>query len=625
MNRIRGGEGFDDKFARSVQEAGNIILAMLFEKKKRDSGRLKAPGDEGEADDVEQEVRVWSTKSSLSLENVSDLPIEEFAHPNLPILELITGAWDLGYINLQSDSDGPSRRLRPIYRHDGKYYPSLPLSIARRVLGADKMRLTSDGTLQLDGRSIPLNKRGEMILKWHGPAQKTYRVYPIAGVLESFLQMREGASPLIDPEVFRDKVVFIAGTAAGTYDLRVTPFSFAEPGVFIHATALDNILAGDFLRQAPAVVLLISLLLLCLLTAVTLVAFSSFKTKISLILLYAVAYYGLAILIFQRGNLWMDIVTPEAGIFVTFLSSALVEYFTEGKRKRQVKNIFGHYMTPSVVNKILEHPEDVKLGGEKKELSVFFSDVAGFTTISESLEPEKLVALLNRYLTAMTDIILKHEGFLDKYEGDAIMAVFGTPLDQPRHATLACRAALANQEKAAKLREEFRAEGYPEIWVRIGVNSGPMIVGNMGSQNRMDYTVMGDHVNLASRLEGANKQYGSHILIGENTYRLAREDIEAREIDRIRVKGRREPAVVYELLARKGELPLKKAEVVETYLEGLSAYQDHDWHRARAAFEQTLALDPEDGPSRVYLDRCLHFLEDPPPQDWDGVFELKTK
>ncbi len=600
-------------------------MAMLFEEKKRESGRLKAPGDEGGTDDVEREVRVWSTKSALSLENVSDLPIEEFAHPNLPILTLIAGAWDLGYINLQSDFDGPSRRFRPIYEHDGKYYPSFPLSIARRVLGADKMRLTSDGTLQLDGRSIPLNKRGEMMLKWYGPAQETYRVYPIAGVLESFLQMREGVSPLIDPEVFQDKVVFIAGTAAGTYDLRVTPFSFAEPGVFIHATALNNILAGDFLRQAPAVVLLISLLLLCLLTAATLVAFSSFKAKISLILVYAVAYYGLAILIFQRGNLWMDIVTPEAGIFVTFLSSALVEYFTEGKRKRQVKNIFGHYMTPSVVNKILEHPEDVKLGGEKKELSVFFSDVAGFTTISESLEPEKLVALLNRYLTAMTDIILKHEGFLDKYEGDAIMAVFGTPLDQPRHATLACQAALANQEKAAKLREEFRAEGYPEIKVRIGVNSGPMIVGNMGSQNRMDYTVMGDHVNLASRLEGANKQYDSHILIGENTYRLAREDIEAREIDRIRVKGRREPAVVYELLARKGELSSKKAEVVETYLQGLSAYQDHDWHLARDAFERTLALDPEDGPSRVYLDRCSHFLEDPPPQDWDGVFELKTK
>ena len=249
-------------------------MAMLFEKKKRESGRLRAPGDEGGTDDVEREVSVWSTKSALSLENVSDLPIEKFAHPNLPILTLITGAWDLGYINLQSDSDGPSRRLRPIYEHDGKYYPSFPLSIARRVLGADKMRLTSDGTLQLDGRSIPLNKRGEMILKWYGPAQETYRVYPIAGVLESFLQMREGVSPLIDPEVFQDKVVFIAGTAAGTYDLRVTPFSFAEPGVFIHATALNNILAGDFLRQAPAVVLLISLLLL---TAATLVAFGSFK------------------------------------------------------------------------------------------------------------------------------------------------------------------------------------------------------------------------------------------------------------------------------------------------------------------------------------------------------------
>ncbi|MEE8110970.1 MAG: CHASE2 domain-containing protein [bacterium] len=604
----------DDNFAGALKKAGNVTLAMLF---NRDSRTRQSPEP--------PEIRNWREGSAIPIEGKVRVPAEAYSGANLPIPKLLSSADDIGYINLQADPDGPSRRLKPLVHYQGRYYASFPLTIAMKVLGARKVGFTRASELELSGRKIPLNARGEMLLKWHGPSERIYPIYPIAKLLSSFKQIHDGKKPDLDPKEFKDKIVFIAGTAAGTYDLRVTPYSFKTPGVFIHIAALDNMLAGDFLRQTPDWVTLATLAALCLLTAATLVAFSSFKAKISLILAYAAGYYGISVWSFTAAGRWVELVTPEIGIFATFLSASLVEYFTEGKRKRQIKNVFQHFMMPSVVEKLLENPEEVKLGGEKKELTVFFSDLEGFASISEGLEPERLVALLNRYLTAMTDIILEHQGFLDKYEGDAIMAVFGTPLDQPKHATLACYAALENQERLESLREELKADGYPEIRCRIGLNSGPMVVGNMGSENRMDYTVMGDAVNLGSRLEGASKQYGTHILIGENTFSLATNDIEVREIDLIRVKGIRQPVRVYELLGKKGELPPEKVRLVGVYVKGLAQYRERNWRDAIRCFQEALEINAQDGPARVYVERCETFIENPPPLDWDGVYEMKTK
>ena len=282
-------------------------------------------------------------------------------------------------------------------------------------------------------------------------------------------------------------------------------------------------------------------------------------------------------------------------------------------------------MAAEVVDEIMRDTDRIKLGGEKKELTVLFSDVAGFTTISEKLSPEELVVLLNHYLSAMTDIILKHRGNVNKYLGDGIMAIFGAPRGEPEHAILACLAALESQEALARLREEWKAQGHPEITARIGVNSGPLVVGNMGSQKRLEYTVMGDSVNLASRLEGANKFYDTLILLGPRTYELAQHGIEAREVDLLRVKGKLEPVVVYELLARKGALSPVKQQVVAAYRGGLAAYKRRDFVSAKGRFEDALRLDPSDGPSKVYLQRTQAYLETPPPPDWDGVYILKSK
>jgi adenylate cyclase len=346
--------------------------------------------------------------------------------------------------------------------------------------------------------------------------------------------------------------------------------------------------------------------------------------KFTAVLGLAVAYYGLVVHVFKSHGVWLELAFPEGAVGATFALAASVEYLTEGRQRRQLRAAFDKYMAPEVVDEIMRHPE-IKLGGERKELSILFSDIAGFTTISERLRPEELVELLNEYLSVMTDIIRLQRGNVNKYLGDGIMAIFGAPLGEPTHATLACYAALDSQAALAKLRADWKVQGRPEIAARIGINTGDVVVGNMGSQTRLEYTVMGDTVNLASRLEGANKFYDTPILIGHRTYELAQSDVEVREVDLLRVKGKLDPVVVYEVLARKGQLDSLRQQVIQTYMAGLRAYKARDFAQARRDFEATLRLDSVDGPSRVYLRRSEEFLATPPSDDWDGIYELHTK
>src|SRR3989454_38085 len=387
----------------------------------------------------------------------------------------------------------------------------------------------------------------------------------------------------------------------------------------------DIVLHGHAIALAPPWAFVLTTLVLCIGTAWAFVLVQRQALKFLLIAGLAVAYYGLVVHAFSGHGVWMELVFPEGALALTYAVSATVEYLTEGRQRRVLRAVFDKYMAAEVVDEIMRNPASIKLGGEKKELTVFFSDVAGFTTISEKLDPEDLVFLLNEYLSSMTDIILRNRGNVNKYLGDGIMALFGAPRGEPDHASRACVAALENQAALAKLRKEWAARGYPEIVARIGINSGPLVVGNMGSQARMEYTVMGDSVNLASRLEGANKFYDTLILLGPRTYELAQPDIEAREVDMLRVKGKLEPVVVYELLARKWALPAEKQRVVALYQDGLAVYKRREFVRAKERFEAALALDPSDGPSKVYLHRVLEYLATPPPTDWDGVYVLQSK
>ncbi len=603
-------EEFDQSFADDLKAAGNVFLPMLFQA-------------EPAAIPPEAQPRATVTVESSEAGHVPDI----HAGVKLPIPVLAQQARGLGVINLSADADGPTRRVPLLGQVNGNVVPHLSLAVAQYLLGADRTSMR-DGRLQIGTQHVPLGDDGSLLIDWHGSLEQTYHAkrYSIGRVLQAFAQQEKSERPSLDPALFKDKIVFVAGTAAGLYDLRVTPFSASTPGVLIHMAALDNLLHGQGLQAAPRWFSLTTLLLLCLASACTFMLFRSYPVKFGVTIGLAVAYYGLVVHGFAGHERWLELVFPEAALALTFGTAATVEYVTEGKQRRLMRAAFDKYMSSEVVEEIMRNPEAIKLGGEKKEITIFFSDIAGFTTISEKMSPEDLVTLLNRYLSAMTTIIkTTHRGNVNKYLGDGIMALFGAPLDDPKHASLACYAALDCQVELARLREVWKREGLPEIGARIGLNSGPCIVGNMGSEERMEYTVTGDSVNLASRLEGASKYYDTLILIGQRTAELAKNDVEVREIDLLRVKGKKEPVVVFELLARKGQLDDKKRRVIDVYLEGLTAYKMRNFSTACTRFSEAVALDPSDGPSRVYLERSTNYRQMPPPAEWDGVYEMTSK
>ena len=602
---------FDAVFAEEVRAAGNVFFPFLLQ-----------------TDPAPSPPAALLSKATILVERQAEGLAGVTTHYRglkLPIASLAEAARGLGYINLTPDQDGTTRRIPPLIQTAQAVHPQLATATARYLLGAD--RAVADGrTLQMGPMTVPLTRQGDLVLDWHGALeQKTYPAYSIGAILRSYTDSQAGKKPLLDPALFKDKIVFVAATAAGAYDLRVTPLSPFTPGVLIHMTALDNLLRGQAMQPAPYWLFAASTLMLCLGTAWAFVLVRRQTLIFLSIAVLAAVYYGLVVHTFKGHSVWMELVFPELALALTYAVSATVEYLTEGRQRRVMRAVFDKYMAAEVVDEIMRNPEGIKLGGEKKELTVFFSDVAGFTTISEKLTPEDLVVLLNHYLSAMTDIILRHRGNVNKYLGDGIMAIFGAPRGEPNHATLACYAALENQSALARLREEWKAQGHPEVIARIGINSGPLVVGNVGSQVRMEYTVMGDSVNLASRLEGANKFYNTLILLGPRTYELAEPDIEAREVDRLRVKGKLEPVVVYELMARKGELPAEKRRAADLFLEGLASYKNRDFAAAKDRFQAALAVDPSDGPSTVYLHRADEYLQAPPPPDWDGVYVLKSK
>jgi adenylate cyclase len=343
-------------------------------------------------------------------------------------------------------------------------------------------------------------------------------------------------------------------------------------------------------------------------------------------LLIAGGYVLLSVSGFVNQALWMEIVRPITSMFLAMLFVFIYRFVEEDRKKKYIQGMFQHYLSASVVQELLKNPKMLNLGGERRTATAFFSDIISFTTVSENLSPEDLVAQLNEYLSAMGDIVLKYEGYIDKYEGDAIMAVFGVPLYQSDHAKRACLAALEMQQELDKLRSRWRMQERPEFHVRIGINSGPMIAGNIGGKHRFDYTVIGDAVNLALRLEGANTTYGTKIIISESTKDLLKDELITRELDFLRVKGKTEPVRVYELVAKTHkQLDKDKLVIIDLFSKGLKEYRNYKWDAAIAAFNRILGIDPEDGPALTYIERCEFYKNNLVPEDWDGVFEMKTK
>ncbi|NWF56562.1 MAG: CHASE2 domain-containing protein [Syntrophaceae bacterium] len=539
-----------------------------------------------------------------------------------PLQNLAESARSLGNVAIFPDSDGIYRRIPAVFPYQERWVPSLGLALF--ILLRDKNSAVLDkGSLCLQDFCLPLDSRQNFLLHYYDP-EKDFRRLSAFNAIQSSLALQEGKKPLYPPETLREKIVLVGLTAPGLFDLKPTPVNSVTPGMSIHATLLANLLHRDFrvrISPHPAVGLA---LVLALATSVTVLLVPGLWHLALLLLAYGGALFLLVYAAFQN-NLWVDGVLLSSSLGLSFAVSAVFSYTTEGRQKRQIKQAFSHYMSDLLVQDLLKHPEKLRLGGEKRVLTVFFSDLAGFTSMSEKLTPEEVVTLLNRYLTAMTDIILASGGIIDKYEGDAIMAFWGAPIPQEDHASRACLAALDNQSRLAELREEFIRMGLPPVHARIGINTGEMIIGNLGSSQRFDFTVIGDSVNLASRLEGAGKEYGTSILISEETYRQAEPAVEVRELDLLQVKGKQLPVRIYELMAKKDDLDADRIRVRALFAEGLDLYRKQEFDLAAARFNQVLELAPDDGPSKTFFRRCRSYKENPPGPGWDGVYRLTTK
>ena len=467
-------------------------------------------------------------------------------------------------------------------------------------------------------RRIPVDDRGNTILNFRGPSG-THKAYSAAAVIQSELRLRNGEAPIIQgTDLFRDRYVFFGFSAPGLYDLRPTPTSGVYPGVEVHATALDNLLSGDFLRPAPKAFLLTMTFFLTLFAGVG-TARATGITKSLLIngffLILPIFMAGAA----YRNGFWLPLVIQEIAVAVTLFSAGVIYYTTEGRQKLFIKNAFKQYLSPAVIEELIQHPERLKLGGERRLLSIFFSDLEGFTGISEGLDPEALTNLLNEYLSAMTDIIHEEGGTVDKYEGDAIIAFWNAPLPQADHAERCVRAALSCQAKLAMMRPALRERVGKDLRMRIGINSGPAVVGNMGSHTRFDYTMLGDAVNLAARLEGINKQFGTYTVISQATLELLNGSVSVREIARVSVVGRKEAVTIFEPMVS-GEFSAR-ADDLRIFAGGLEAFYRGRFNEAEAVFATLADRDPA---ARAYITKCRSLIENP-PEVWNGVWVVTTK
>ena len=328
--------------------------------------------------------------------------------------------------------------------------------------------------------------------------------------------------------------------------------------------------------------------------------------------------------LFANPGTCLNIVYPLMALLLTYAALTVYRYISEERERKKIRGAFSYYVSSSVVNEMLKHPDQLKLGGDKKDLTVLFSDIRGFTTISEGLSPEKLVHLLNEYLTIMTDVVFKYEGTLDKYMGDAIMAVYGAPLERPNHPSNACHSALEMMEALGKLNEKWIGEGKKPLDIGIGINTGMMMVGNMGSEQRFDYTVMGDAVNLGSRLEGANKDYKTNILISESTYERVKDEFYCMELDMVQVKGKTLPVKIYQLLSHK-QLSDIRHQAISYFAQGLQLYRQQKWDEAIKMFKLVADLDKDLYAANVYVERCLDLKAHPPPPDWNGCYTMTIK
>lgn len=539
------------------------------------------------------------------------LPTAVAPENNLPLL-IKAARWG-GYFNVLPDYDGVVRRIPLVMRCGEELFPSLALVTLARLAGGPlpPLVVSAHGLSGIDlaGRRIPVDEQGRLTVNFRGGSS----VVPVVEAVD----VLKGTAP---PEALKGKAVVLTVSAAGVMDQRPTPVAALMPGGFILAQAMDNILTGDFLLKSNWSSLgdLAACLGLALAGALLLAwlhPVAGGAAALGLAGAWAAAVY----LAFCRGLL-LGLVHPLLALALAGAAGVLYRYLVLDKDKQFIRRAFGQYLSPAVIERLTKNPHGLALGGEKKVLTVLFADIRGFTSISEALEPEVLASVLNTFMNRLTQEVLDQQGVLDKYMGDAIMAFFGAPVDQPDHAARACRAALGMMAQVEGLKPRWQKMGVPALDLGVGLNTGPMVVGNMGSDLRFDYTVIGDSVNLGSRLEGQTKDYGVPIVVSQGTRAAADGAFHFRALDLIRVKGKKEPVAIHQLIGPAEQAAPPWLGAAE---EAFARYLERDFAGAAALYGEVLAALPGDRAAAMLRERCLAYGETPPPPEWDGA-QTKT-
>ncbi len=602
----------DAGFGKAIEKAGNVATAIVLGK-------------------TTGQAKTWPAhlaRQQFRLNGIDNLggdqpgPARIFTGITFPIPEVATASAILCNVNLAPGRDGIYRKVPVFSRFQNQAVPSLGLGLYLAAHPAAKVGF-EPGRLTVDGKTIPLDDRGKAILNYRGPSG-THAVYSAAWVIQSELRAREGQA--LGDEVllaFKDKYVFFGFSAPGLFDIHSTPVDSQSPGVEIHATLLDNLLSDDLMEQVPFRLTLIFTVSLVVLSGMLTALYTRALPMFSLVSAFLLLPIGAGFFAYSKG-FWLPIALPLVSVVLTIGLSLVVNYATEGRRRRFIKNAFHHYLSPQVIDQILKDPDRLSLGGERRTLSIFFSDLESFTSLSETMEPEELVRFLNQYLTAMTDIIHNHGGTIDKYEGDAIIAFWNAPLDTPDHAGRAVQAALDCQAKLEEMRPAFKEWTGRWVRMRIGLNTGPAVVGNLGSDTRFDYTMIGDAVNLAARLESANKGFGTYTMVSQETLDAAEIRAEYRPLGQIRVIGKEKPVRIHEPLDQAlldGVTGSSLKKMFETFEQGLSLYKQGDF---QGAFDIFSSIEDQDPAAGAYARNCDE-LRKSPPENWDGVWRLASK
>jgi adenylate cyclase len=603
LSQLKPSLDYDQVFAKSMTNR-NVVLGYTFQSVEQEKGALPAP---------------VLTTADFAPAPPPMTPYDGYTG-NLPGLQ--KHAASAGHFNPVVDNDGKTRRVPMLAKYKDGYYEPLSLAVVRQALGSPKVAPFGGDTtagyalegVRIGKYAIPVDDEGAALVPYRGPKGSF-----------TYLSLTDVLNDRVPVEALRGKIALVGASAPGLLDLRSTPVDPAYPGVEIHANMIAGILDENIKFKPPYALAVEFILVMVLGLAMaiwlpTLAPHPAFVVTLSLLLLAV----GINLSLFHYADFALPLASVLFTLLTVFTFNMAYGFLVEARGRRQITGLFGQYVPKEVVDELAQDPEKASMEGESRDMTVLFTDVRGFTTISEGLDPKALSALMNEFLTPLTEVIYRHRGTIDKYMGDCIMAFWGAPLADANHARNGVLAGLEMQRTLKEMQPHFRSKNWPEIRIGVGLNSGRMSVGNMGSRVRLAYTVMGDAVNLASRLEGLTKEYGADIMVGEDT-KNAVPEVVFREIDRVRVKGKDTAVAIFEPLGLVGAVEKATLDEAELFAEALQLYRTQEWDMAEQRLLELKKLQPQSVLYEVFLERVPVLRENSPGPGWDGVFTFHTK